>query len=296
VALSPVPDLVPSTTTATWATAPPRSRPIHSVGWTAETGSPFGDHVCIGGSALSGPDVGIVERERADLLPRDGLCIQLHEVHQGRRRAVLASSSRRDCRYGLICHVVGQKVEPEAFVRSGAQNEPIRLGSPGPAIQRTIPAPTASPASTNIAVQSRGPRPSRRSAGRRYKPGLGVDAQVILNVTHTGDFLRDVLGAPLLRAACDETRQGDFAVIHLDFNVGRIKMRISGQPLVDVLQDALVRPNIAAWTSSTMVGSRIGVRINSLRQLAIEVLCCAEEPCATVLRSSARARVAAQLR
>src|ERR671917_1525172 len=84
---------------------------------------------------------------------------------------------------------------------------------------------------------------------------LLADAQVVLHVGHPGDALGDVLGPALLGAGPDRAGERRLPVLHRDLDLGRVDHGVVGEPLVDVLADALVGTLVASGTPALMLAA-----------------------------------------
>src|SRR5215212_3734785 len=105
------------------------------------------------------------------------------------------------------------------------------------------------------------PRVSRRHGGvARFRaaavPRLVLaDAQIVLDMAHARDRLRDVLGAALLLAVADRARERDLPVLNGDLDLGGVDHGIVGQMLVDILPNPVVRAPIVLRPAPLMLAA-----------------------------------------
>src|SRR5437773_2515654 len=72
-----------------------------------------------------------------------------------------------------------------------------------------------------------------------------ADTQLIMHVFHAGDTLRNVFRQPLGAPLVDVAGECYFTIVHLDFDLAGIDVRVLRQALADVLPNAIVRSLIA---------------------------------------------------
>jgi hypothetical protein len=78
-------------------------------------------------------------------------------------------------------------------------------------------------------------------------------AQVVLDVGDAGHPLGNVLGPPPRLAAVHRARERHLAAADADLDVGGVDVRVVGQPVADVLLDALVGAPVALGPAAAVV-------------------------------------------
>jgi len=78
-----------------------------------------------------------------------------------------------------------------------------------------------------------------------------------LHVTNTGNVLGDVLGTPLRAPTVYRTAESHLAFVDDDFNVRRVNIGVVGEPVVEVLPDALIRTGISTRTAPAVTAQLI---------------------------------------
>src|SRR5947208_5293333 len=81
---------------------------------------------------------------------------------------------------------------------------------------------------------------------------LLLDPETILDVLDAGHIFDNVLSHSLITAAVHKACESDLAVLNLDVNIRCIEIAVIGQPIVDVLSDAVVRTSVIFWPAAAM--------------------------------------------
>src|SRR6185437_5869934 len=92
----------------------------------------------------------------------------------------------------------------------------------------------------------------------RLAPAL-VDAQVVLHVLHAGEVFDEMLGAVLVIAAIHRAAQRHLPIRDRGVDIGRVEPPVLGQPVVDILADAIVGAHIALRPASGMAAHPVHV-------------------------------------
>ena len=81
---------------------------------------------------------------------------------------------------------------------------------------------------------------------------VSLNAQLVVDVSHPGDRIENILGQALRLPTLDSPRERYLAVLDLDLDTRGVKHAVMGQMFADILLDPGVAALIALWTAATV--------------------------------------------
>lgn len=85
------------------------------------------------------------------------------------------------------------------------------------------------------------------------RPGPRLDAQIVLDVSHSRNGVGAVFGPPLGQTAINRARERHFAIGDLHLDLGRVKFGVVGEPIVDVVANAIIGPCVVLGPTAGML-------------------------------------------